>query len=187
MKSLINILLIFSLMTFGAFAYLNNYKLEHVAKVMQPDHSQFIVPLREDMTDQNNSPVPMRKTAEFRPGFRLSSFDVLVLILGTGWSILLHGMENPLGMAVFFTVTHFFLFCNVLRMRRLYELIWAVLFVALAARSIAVNAPLWPGPVMIMLAVTAALTVLQLRQPSYHGIFWQRLNPGLPQWWAERQ
>lgn len=129
----------------------------------------------------------MKKTAEFLPGFRLSCFDILVLIFGTGWSILLYGLENPLGMAVFFTVAHFFLFCNVLRMRRLYELIWAALFLILASLSIAVNAPIWPGPIMIMLAVTAVLAILQMREPSYHGIFWRHINPNLPRWWKEQQ
>ena len=95
-------------------------------------------------------------------------------------------MDNPLGISVFFTIAHFFLFCNVLRMRRLYELIWAALFVLLASLSIAVKTPIWPGTIMIMLAVTVLLAVLQMRQPSYHGIFWRQINPGLPQWWAER-
>jgi predicted membrane channel-forming protein YqfA (hemolysin III family) len=136
---------------------------------------------------ENNSLSAMRKAAEFRPGFRFSWSDLLVLILGAGLSILLHGMDNPLGMVIFFTVAHFFLFCNVLRMRRLYELIWAALFVVLASLSIWVNIPIWPGTIIIMLAVTVPLTVLQMRQPSYHGIFWQEINPGLSQWWLERQ
>ena len=126
------------------------------------------------------------RAAKFRPGFRLSWSDVLVLISGIGCSILLYSMDNPLGIAVFFTIVHFFLFCNVLRMRRLYELIWAALFVLLASLSIAVKIPIWPGSIIIMLAVTVLLAVLQMRQPSYHGIFWRQINPNLPQWWAER-
>ena len=124
-------------------------------------------------------------TAAFRPGFRLSVVDVIVVLIGAGSSLLLDGMENPLGQTVLFTVAHFFLFCNVLRMRRSFELIWAALFVILASLSLSYNVPTWPVTVLIMLAVTLVLTVLQVRQPSYHGIFWQQLNPGLPQWWEE--
>jgi hypothetical protein len=68
-------------------------------------------------------------------------------------------------------------------MRRLYELIWAVFFIILAALSIAISTPSWPSTVMIMLGLTALLSILQLRQPSYHGIFWQRINPDLVHWW----
>jgi hypothetical protein len=124
-------------------------------------------------------------TAAFRPGFRLSVVDVIVVLIGAVCSLLLDGMENPLGQTVLFTVAHFFLFCNVLRMRRSFELIWAALFVILASLSLSYNVPTWPSTVLIMLAVTLVLTVLQVRQPSYHGIFWQQLNPGLPQWWEE--
>ena len=28
---------------------------------------------------------------------------------------------------------------------------------------------------------------LELRKPSYHGIFWQKLNPKLPEWFSENQ
>ena len=27
----------------------------------------------------------------------------------------------------------------------------------------------------------------ETRQPRYHGIFWKRLNPRLPEFWASRQ
>lgn len=124
-------------------------------------------------------------TPAFRPGFRLSVVDILVLVVGAACSLLLDGMENPLGQAVLFTVAHFFLFCNVLRMRRSFELIWAALFLLLASLSISCDVPTWSVTVLIILAATLVLTVLQVRQPSYHGIFWQQLNPGLPQWWEE--
>jgi len=37
-----------------------------------------------------------------------------------------------------------------------------------------------------MLGVTAMLTLIQTRQPSYHGVFWRQLNPNLPQWWEAK-
>jgi len=129
----------------------------------------------------------MMNTADFRPGFRLSTVDVIVLLLGTVCSVLLHGMANPLGLAVFFTLAHFFLFCNVLRMCRRFELIWAALFLLLSVNTILFSMPNWLGTTLIMLGITAVLTVLHMRQPSYHGIFWKQINPELPQWWAKQQ
>ncbi|MCI5123740.1 MAG: hypothetical protein D3925_04515 [Candidatus Electrothrix sp. AR5] len=124
---------------------------------------------------------------DFRPGFRLSVSDVIILLIGTIGSILLHSMENPLGLVVLFTLAHFFLFCNVLRMCRRFELIWAALFLFLSVNTILFSLPDWLGTVLIMLGITAVLTVLQVRQPSYHGIFWRQINPKLPQWWAKQQ
>jgi hypothetical protein len=126
-------------------------------------------------------------TAGFSPGFRLSTVDIIVLLLGTIGSILLYGMEHPLGLAVFFTLAHFFLFCNVLRMCRRFELIWAALFLLLSVNTILFSIPNWLGTVLIMLGTTAVLTVLQMRQPSYHGIFWRQINPELSQWWTTQQ
>ncbi|MCI5143684.1 MAG: hypothetical protein D3909_18560 [Candidatus Electrothrix sp. ATG1] len=122
----------------------------------------------------------------FRPGFRLSVRDVIVLFIGAVTSFLLHSMENPLGLIVFFTLAHFFLFCNILRMCRRFELIWAAFFLLLSVSAILFRIPSWPGNVVIMLAMTTILTVLQMRLPSYHGIFWQRINPELPRWWTKK-
>ncbi|XOF34073.1 MAG: hypothetical protein ACL93V_01885 [Candidatus Electrothrix sp. YB6] len=122
----------------------------------------------------------MTNSPEFRPGFRLSAVDIIVLILGAVWSILLHGMDNPLGLLIFFTFAHFFLFCNVLRMRRSFELIWAALFLLAAGSSLFFRVPGWPGTIVIMLGITVILAILQMRQPSYHGVFWKRINPDLP-------
>ena len=131
---------------------------------------------------------PETMTAEkFRPGFRISKLDIIVLLAGGIIFILLHRIHPKLSWAVLFTLAHFFLFCNVLRMHRRYELIWAALFVALAAPSLAAAVPAWAVVIVIMLAVTAVLVFLQLRHPSYHGVCWRRFNPGLPQWWASRQ
>ncbi|RWX50826.1 hypothetical protein VU00_10162 [Candidatus Electrothrix marina] len=127
------------------------------------------------------------KTAVFSPGFRLSVIDVIVLFLGTIGSILLHSMENPLSLVVLFTLAHFFLFCNVLRMCRRFELIWAALFLLLSVNTILFSIPNWLGTTLIMLGITAVLTVLHMRQPSYRGIFWRQINPELPQWWAKQQ
>ena len=126
----------------------------------------------------------MATTANFRPGFRISEIDVGVLIFGTVGSVLLARLDEALGVATVFTVAHFFLFCNVLRMSRLLELIWAAPFVLLASSTILIGVPTWSHTFTAMLAVTVILAVIQVLRPSYHGAFWGRINPNLPQWWA---
>ncbi len=122
---------------------------------------------------------------EFRPGFRLSAMDVVVLVVGASGAIAAWpvGVEFcVLGVAA---ILHFFLFCNVFRVSRPLELAWSALFLAsvLAQRTLAM-------PWLVVAAVVAAMTIavvwLAMRQPSYHGVLWQRINPGLPAWWSRQ-
>lgn len=82
-----------------------------------------------------------------------------------------------------FVVGHFFVFCNVIRMARQLELIWAGLFLLLSLGTVVVGAPSWPQTLLLSFAGTITLIAIQLRRPSYHGVLWQRVNPGLPEWW----
>jgi hypothetical protein len=125
----------------------------------------------------------MEAVAKFRPGFRISEFDVGVVILGILVSVLLGRLDDMLGVATLFTIAHFFLFCNVLRMNRPLELIWFVLYVLLAGSTFLVGAPAWGLTLILMLSVTAVLAVIQVLLPSYHGVFWRKINPNLPRWW----
>jgi len=43
--------------------------------------------------------------------------------------------------------------------------------------------PGWPITTSVSLVVTLVVVVLQMRKPSYHGLGWQRINPGLRSWW----
>jgi hypothetical protein len=119
----------------------------------------------------------------FSPGFRLSATDAAVLAAGCAGSALASQAQWWMGAVIAFAVGHFFLFCNVFRMARPFELAWTAIFVTLAAVTIATGEPGWPAAFGISLFATLALVVAQMRRPSYHGVLWQRINPGLPQWW----
>ena len=125
----------------------------------------------------------METEANFRPGFRISEVDVGVVILAILVSVLLGRLDDMLGVATLFTVAHFFLFCNMLRMNRPLELIWAALFVLLAGSTLLVGVPTWSLTLILMLSVTAVFAVIQVLRPSYHGVFWRKLNPNLLRWW----
>lgn len=91
------------------------------------------------------------------------------------------------GIAILFVVGHFFLFCNVVRMSRPSELIWAGLFIAMMTSTMLAGAPSWPMTLALSFATTIVLVALEVRKPSYHGVFWRRLNPRLPEWWEAQR
>lgn len=119
----------------------------------------------------------------FEPGFRLSSTDVAVLVLGGGAGAYAAALDRWFGIAVGFVVLHFFLFCNVLRMSRPLELIWAVVFLGLAVGAVTLEALAWPWVFGVSSLATVLFALIQIRRPSYHGVGWERLNPGLREWW----
>lgn len=119
----------------------------------------------------------------FSPGFRLSTFDVLVLIAGTICAVIFGLQTWWVGLVVGFVVAHFFLFCNVFRMSRPLELIWASIFTVLAGLTISTDNPGWGVTIAVSLCATFVLVVIEMRRPSYHGVGWKRINPRLPEWW----
>jgi hypothetical protein len=121
---------------------------------------------------------------EFAPGFRLSLRDVIVILIGIAAASYLFSIEPWWSFVVVFVVAHFFLFCNVVRMARPLELIWAATFLALASATLLTEAPGWPVTTAGSLAVTVLVVVLQMHKPSYHGLGWQRINPDLQAWWS---
>lgn len=126
-------------------------------------------------------------SALFRPGFRLSKIDMLALLLG---SVAAYGCWPQAAWfsgIILFTLGHFFLFCNVLRMARRYELIWTGTFLLLAGSTLLWGQPGWIPTYVGSLCATVLLALRQLRHPAYHGIAWQRINPNLPQWWQAQQ
>jgi len=131
-------------------------------------------------------PEAARFAPEFRPGVRLSISDLLVVGHGIFASILAAIFLRELGLAIVFVVGHFFLFCNVFRVSRLLELIWSGLFLALAYSTVRFEVPSWPATIGLAAPSSLVIVGVEMRKPSYHGIFWQRINPRLPEWWAER-
>ena len=120
---------------------------------------------------------------KFQPGFRLAMLDVVVLIVGGTASAYAMTVDRWFGVAIAFVVLHFFLFCNVLRMSRPLELIWAGVFAGLAVATISLNLLSWPVVFGISALMTVMVAVIEVRRPSYNGVGWQKLNPCLPEWW----
>ena len=123
-------------------------------------------------------------TKPFSPGFRISKTDSFVLIAGSIGAGMAAQIEWWMGMIIAFVVGHFFLFCNVFRVARPLEMAWATLFTTSAGSTIVMAQPGWPITFAATLAATVVVIVMQMRNPAYHGVAWQTINPGLPQWWA---
>lgn len=123
---------------------------------------------------------------DFSPGFRISPGDALVLILGTvggGW---LWKTTWWAGLIVAVVVGHFFFFCNVFRISRAPELAWAVVFTGLSTGTLLADFPGWATTVITSILLAAILIFRELKRPSYHGVGWRTVNPGLPEWWKSR-
>lgn len=120
---------------------------------------------------------------KFTPGFRLSKRDIAVLIVGGIATASLIPIDVWISLAVAFVVAHFFLFCNILRMSRRLELVWAATFTVLAIAATGFGLFTWPVVFGLSAVLTIVLAIIESRRPSYHGIGWQKLNPQLSAWW----
>lgn len=121
--------------------------------------------------------MPQRR---FTPGFRLSALDAAILLAGGATAFF---VPKPVAIVVATAVGHFFLFCNVFRIGRRPELLWAACYLALATCTLAFGTPGWLASTLIALGLAGLLIGLEMRKPSYHGLWWRRINPGLQRWW----
>jgi hypothetical protein len=120
---------------------------------------------------------------EFRPGFRLSAVDAVVILITAIAAGVLWQRTWWIGLVIAFVTAHFFLFCKVFRLSRPLELSWAAVFCLLAGGTIAIGWPGWTATVIGLLITTTIVLVIGMRMPDYHGIMWERINPRLRAWW----
>ena len=112
-------------------------------------------------------------------GFRFSPTDAVALILFGAAVSILHRFGSSLSWIVAMVAGHFFLFCNVFRVVRRRELIWAVTFVANVALWLSLGRLDWPNVLACQLPISAGVIAWELRATRYHGILADRLNARL--------
>ncbi len=113
---------------------------------------------------------PLGHTRRSQPGFRFSPRDAAVIgvfSLATAW---LWGWVGSLSLLLFGVLVHFFLFCNVFRVRTRYELIWASSLLLNAGAWQLADALSWQRLLGSQILVTALVIGAELRSPSYYGI-----------------
>ena len=125
----------------------------------------------------------MMGDGKYNPGFRISTFDFVVLVTAAVVVVTLSSIVGPVGLLIAFVVGHFFLFCNVFRIARNLELTWAGAFVAFAGVTITLQSPGWSVTIVATLCVSFVVIFIEARKPSYHGIGWKLINPNLRVWW----
>jgi hypothetical protein len=118
-------------------------------------------------------------TAVVRPrdrsyGFRFAATDAVILVAAAVACTLLWPLPGRPAVPVAFVVAHFFVFCNVVRLRRGYELIWAGAFVACVLALILLDRLGWSTVMVCVTPITVALVVAEVRSPRYHGVLCRR-------------
>jgi hypothetical protein len=117
-------------------------------------------------------------------GFRFSTSDAAVIAFASICAITLNLVEGPLWWILIVVAGHFFLFCNVFRIRRSYELIWAALFMINVSAWFVFGDFAWWKILGCQLPLTAAFIFAEMRTPRYHGIFARRVNSRLDNYLA---
>lgn len=129
----------------------------------------------------------MSKNSPSLHGFRLSFTDMAVIGLTMIAIFEMARRGLPFGWILICVVGHFFLFCNVFRVRRSYELMWAVAFLVNVAFWIVWQLSLeWLPPLLTQFPITMIVIGMEIRSPQYHGIFAEKWNPRLGECLASR-
>ncbi len=126
---------------------------------------------------KSQTPPKGKRTA----GTRFSTVDGIAIVACAAITWFAFSTFGKLAWLPAIVLGHFFLFCNVFRIHRNYELIWAGCFIA--------NFGVWvlcsPAHVplewilLCQIPITVILILLEMRGPNYHGILANRLNPKL--------
>jgi hypothetical protein len=91
----------------------------------------------------------------------------------------LHSLGSSLWWVTVIVACHFFLFCNVFRVTRRRELIWAALFILNVGFWLLLRRLDWFNVLACQLPVSAGVIAWEIKATRYHGIFAGRLNPTL--------
>ena len=119
-------------------------------------------------------------------GFRFSVIDaVALLIFGTA-AFSLYRLDSQLWWLVAIVAGHFFLFCNIFRVVRRRELIWAFLFVLNVGLWLLLGRLDWFNVLACQWPVSVGVISWELKAARYHGILADRLNPTLRDYLEER-
>lgn len=109
-------------------------------------------------------------------GLRFSVVDAVAIFVCAVATVWLWQISPELALTLPVVLGHFFLFCNVFRIARRPELIWAAVFILNVSWWIVVGPFAWAHVLAIQLPLTAVLILLEMRKPRYHGIFSTRIN-----------
>ncbi len=102
-------------------------------------------------------------------GFRFSTTDALAIVVCAVATTFGLTMIGPVAWFVPFVLGHFFLFCNLFRVRRIPELIWAGGFLAVVVACLVANVSVL-NAMWLVLPLTFGVLTYSIRRRDYHGI-----------------
>jgi len=112
-------------------------------------------------------------------GFRFSFVDAVALASFGVTVAALHRFGSSMAWVVAVVAAHFFLFCNIFRVVRRRELIWAGIFVLNVGFWLLLGRLDWFNVLACQLPVSAGVIAWEIRATRYHGVLADRLNPAL--------
>jgi hypothetical protein len=112
-------------------------------------------------------------------GIRFSPTDAIVLALFGLAIAVLRRFDSSFSWIVAIVAAHFFLFCNIVRLARLRELIWAAFFVINVGCSFFLGRLDWFTVLACQLPLSIGVIAWELKASRYHGVFADRLNSHL--------
>jgi len=121
----------------------------------------------------------------YKPGFRFSVTDACAIAVCALVTWLLRNQDSLITFAFAVGMAHFFLFCNVFRVRQKFELIWAFLFVCNVIVWVTLDRFNWTRVLATQTPLTALLIALEILSPQYHGIGWRLINEKNVKPWEE--
>lgn len=129
------------------------------------------------MSEAGAGPLPfLTWTPSRAPGARLAVSDLGVIAGGVAATLWLRGLVPELAWLPAFVLGHFFLFCNLVRLRTRRELTWCAVFVANFLGHVALGRLEGASVLAWQAPLTLALVGLEVRSPGYRGIFCDRLR-----------
>lgn len=111
-------------------------------------------------------------------GFRFSLLDAAVVVAWVTAGGVFYRMGSELWWLAAIAGGHFFLFCNVFRLLRLREMIWAGIFLVNVGFWLLLRRLDWFEVMACQLPVSVGVIAWEIKAKRYHGIFADRLNPG---------
>lgn len=110
---------------------------------------------------------------------RFSLIDAAALAAFGAVAAGLHRLDSSLCSLVAIVAGHFVLFCNIFRVARRRELIWAALLVSNVGLWLLLGRLDWFNVLACQLPVSVAVITWEIKARRYHGILADRLNPRL--------
>ncbi|MFT4541047.1 MAG: hypothetical protein ACI841_003687 [Planctomycetota bacterium] len=109
-------------------------------------------------------------------GFRFSKTDAVFLSLCALFAWGMRPWLFEFSWLALVAAGHFFLFCNIFRLRRKFELWWSAYFLVNFLTHVYADAFGWPRVLMVQAPATLLAIGLEMRSARYHGVLAHKIN-----------